>query len=381
MKKKLLITGGAGFIGSNLIHALDKTTWDIVVLDALIKQVHPTGKWHPPEHISFIHGKIQDRDAVEAAIDGVEYIVHLAAETGVGQSAYEIARYVETNEYGTALLLEIAAKHLKRLKGIVLASSRAVYGEGRYICPKCQDVFPGPRNKSRLEAGHWGHACPLCHGEIQPAGSVENQPLKPGSCYAITKQNQEQLVELFSETYNIPAVSLRFQNVYGPGQSLSNPYTGILSIFSTRILAGNPVMIYEDGNETRDFVFVDDVVRSICLPLEKGFSGYDVFNVGTGIGTSVYDIAQTLNKALDANIGISIVHKYRIGDIRHAWADMGKIKALYEFSSKIPIHEGLKRFGIWVKSQPRQEDGYKKMEHEMEARGLMGRFSSMKEKR
>lgn len=372
MKKKILITGGAGFIGSNLINALDKTKWDVVVLDALIKQVHPTGKWFPPDHVSFIHGKIQDRKVVEAAVNGVEYIVHLAAETGVGQSAYEIARYVETNEYGTALLLETAAKHLKRLKGIVLASSRAVYGEGRYICPKCQEVFPGPRNKSRLEAGLWDHECPLCHGEIRPAGSLENQPLKPGSCYAITKHNQEQLVELFSETYDIPAVSLRFQNVYGPGQSLSNPYTGILSIFSTRILAGNPVLIYEDGNETRDFVFVDDVVQSICLPLEKGFSGYDVFNVGTGIGTSVYKIAQLLSALLKPGSEISIVGKYRLGDIRHAWADMKKIQGRYGFLPKTSAQQGLQRFGAWVKKQPNQEDKYMAMENEMTHLGLLG---------
>jgi len=373
MSRKILITGGAGFIGTNLVKALLKEEWNIVVLDALIKQVHPEGKWEKPGQVTFFHGDVCDKKIVSEALEGVDYIVHLAAETGVGQSAYEIARYVRVNEFGIALLLEEASKHIKCLKGIILASSRAVYGEGRYICERCGDVYPAERKADDLKQGRWDLRCPKCKGVIEPAGSMEDQPLNPASVYAITKHNQEQLVAQFTRSFNIPSIALRFQNVYGPGQSLSNPYTGILSIFSTRIMAGNPVLIYEDGNEKRDFVYIDDVVQSICLPLKKGFSDFDVYNVGSGKGTTVLEVAKILVEEIKGDVPVEVVEKYRVGDIRHAWADIKKIQEGFGFRPAVPVREGLRFFVAWVKQQPEREDRYAMMEKEMAEKGLLGK--------
>ena len=372
MTKRILITGGAGFIGSNLIKALGKGPWEIVVLDALIKQVHPMESWDVPPGVTFYHGDVRDPAMVAKAMDGVDFFVHLAAETGVGQSAYELARYVGTNEYGTAVVLEEAARQ-PSLKGVILASSRAVYGEGGYVCRQCGDVFPEARPLKTLKTGQWDHVCPICKGSIEPRGSLENQPLKPTSCYAITKHNQEQLVELFALTHGVPAVALRFQNVYGPGQSLTNPYTGILSIFSTRVTAGNPILIYEDGQETRDFVFIDDVIQSICLPLEKGFTGYGVYNVGTGRGTSVLNIAEILVKLMKSKASVEIVGKYRVGDIRHAWADLTRIQQDFGYAPGYSVEAGLKLFVEWAAGQPAREDGYEVMEREMAQKGFLGK--------
>lgn len=373
MSRKILITGGAGFIGTNLIKALLKEEWNIVVLDALIKQVHPEGKWEKPGQVTFFHGDVCDEKIVSEALEGVDYIVHLAAETGVGQSSYEIARYVSVNEFGTAVVLEEASRHTKCLKGIILASSRAVYGEGRYICERCGDVYPAGRDADDLKQGRWDLHCTECKGPIEPTGSTEDQPLNPASVYAITKHNQEQLVAQFTRSFNIPSIALRFQNVYGPGQSLSNPYTGILSIFSTRIMAGNPVLIYEDGNEKRDFVYIKDVVQSICLSIKKEFSGFDIYNVGSGEGTTVLEVAKILVEEIKGNVPVEVVGKYRLGDIRHAWADIKKIQEGLGFRPAVSMREGLRSFVAWVKQQPKREDRYEIMEKEMAEKGLLGK--------
>ena len=373
MSGNILITGGAGFIGTNLIKALLKEGWNIVVLDSLIKQVHPDGKWEKLPQVTFFHDDVRNKEIVSKSLEGVDYIVHLAAETGVGQSAYEIARYVSVNEFGTAVVLEEASKHIKRLKGIILASSRAVYGEGRYFCEGCGDVYPAGRKADDMKQGIWEPRCPKCEGRLEPTGSMEYQPLNPVSVYAITKHNQEQLLAQFTMSFNIPSIALRFQNVYGPGQSLSNPYTGILSIFSTRIMAGNPVLIYEDGNEKRDFVYIDDVVQSICLPLKKGFSGFDVYNVGSGEGTTVLKVAKILVEEIKGNVPVEVVGKYRLGDIRHAWADIQKLQKKFGFRPAVSVREGLRSFVAWVKQQPKREDHYAIMEKEMADKGLLGK--------
>ena len=373
MTGKIVVTGGAGFIGSNLVRTLIADGWDVFVLDALIEQVHPGGKWKKPPQVKFFHGDIRDRHILAKCLESADYIVHLAAETGVGQSSYEIARYVSVNEFGTAMLLEGASGNTKKLRGIILASSRAVYGESRYRCKKCGVVHPVERSALDLSQGRWEPPCPICAERVKPVASVEDQPLYPTSVYGVTKFNQEQLVEQFSRIFDIPSVALRFQNVYGPGQSLNNPYTGILSIFSTRIMADNPLFIYEDGNETRDFVYIYDVVQSICLLLKSGFSGFDAYNVGTGNRTSVLEVAKILVGELNADVPIEICGKYRVGDIRHAWADMRKIQEKLGFKPMISIREGLKDFVAWVNEQPPPEDRYASMEKEMIDRGLLGR--------
>lgn len=376
MKKKILITGGAGFIGNALIRSLDFEIWDVVIIDALIEQVHAGRQWKVPEGVTFYHDDICDPDAVENALSEIDYIVHLAAETGVGQSSYEIARYVKTNEYGTSVLLEAASKLGSSLKGIILASSRAVYGEGRYACKTCGDVYPKARNSENLSKGIWEHLCPHCDSQIKTLGSIENQPLSPASCYAITKHNQEELLSFFSYTFNIPAIALRFQNVYGPGQSLTNPYTGILSIFNTRIHAGNSVQIYEDGKESRDFVFIDDVVQSIKLSLDQLKDGFKVYNVGSGIKSSVLDVAITLVRLMQSDSSVKVVGKYRIGDIRHASADLEKIHKEIDYMPSVELNEGLAKFVDWANYQPRRDDNYSNMEDEMMKKGLLGKCNS-----
>lgn len=370
---KIVVTGGAGFIGSNLIHALLGDGWDVFVLDSLLKQVHPDGKWEKPSKVTFFHGDVRDHGIVRKCLDGADYIVHLAAETGVGQSSYEIARHVSVNEFGTAVLLEEAAKNLKYIKGVILASSRAVYGEGRYICIKCSVVYPEGRDANDLSQGKWEPRCPTCGEMVNPTASIEDQPLKPASIYGITKYNQEQLLAQFTKSFDVPSIALRFQNVYGPGQSLNNPYTGILSIFCTRIMARNPVLIYEDGQEKRDFVYIEDVVESIRLVLKKGFSGFDVYNVGMGSGTPVLEVANILAEEFKTDVPVQVVGKYRIGDIRHAWGDIRKIQEKFGYKPKISVREGLKRFIAWVKEQPKPEDRYEVMEKEMVERGLLGK--------
>lgn len=370
---KIVITGGAGFIGSNLIRTLLHDGWDVFVLDLLTEQVHPDGTWLKPPQVTLFQGDVRDQQVVTKCLEGADYIVHLAAETGVGQSSYEMARYVSVNEFGTAVVLEEAARHLRRLKGVILASSRAVYGEGRYECRICGVVYPEGRSADDLRQGKWEPRCPKCGEMVKPTASIEDQLLKPASIYGITKYNQEQLVRQFAMTFGVPSVALRFQNVYGPGQCLNNPYTGILSIFCTRIMAGSPVLIYEDGKQKRDFVYIDDVVESIRLPLKKGFSGFDVYNVGTGSGTAVLEVANTLAEELKANVPIQVVGKYRIGDIRHAWGDISKIQENFGYRPMVSITEGLRNFVAWVKEQPRPEDRYEVMEQEMAKKGLLGK--------
>lgn len=371
---KVLITGGAGFIGTNLISALSKDKkWEVVVLDALIKQVHPIRSWSVPPNVTFIQGDICNKNILRKSLEGVSYVVHLAAETGVGQSAYKIARYVKTNEFGTAILLEEASKMRNNLDGIILASSRAVYGEGRYECRECGIVYPRPRNPENLILGIWEPLCPECQNQVKPLPAIEGQLVNPVSIYGITKYNQEQLLMQFSNTFNTPGIALRFQNVYGPGQSLNNPYTGIISIFCTRVMAGNSVLIYEDGKEKRDFVYIDDAVQSICLALRRGFSDFDVYNVGTGSGASVLEVGNILAEELKSDVPVEVVGKYRVGDIRHAWADITKIQKTFGYRPTVSIREGLKRFIAWVKEQPRPEDHYEIMEKEMVQRGLLGK--------
>jgi dTDP-L-rhamnose 4-epimerase len=221
-------------------------------------------------------------------------------------------------------------------------------------------------------AGRWEPRCPQCNAPIEPAPSREDQLLCPASIYGITKYNQEQLVAQFTKSLGIPSVALRFQNVYGPGQSLSNPYTGILTIFSNRVMSGNPILIYEDGNEKRDFVYIDDVVKSICLLLEGGFSGFKVYNVGSGIGTTVLEMAKMLVEEMKGNVPVEVVGKYRLGDIRHAWADISRIEGDFGFRPAVNMREGLRSFAAWVMHQPKREDRYEIMEKEMAEKGFLG---------
>lgn len=375
--KKVLITGGAGFIGSNLALKLIGKGYEVTVLDNLSKQIHGDNpeKTSPlyqsvKDKVSFIKGSVTSREDWLKALDGQEAVIHLAAETGTGQSMYEIEKYVNTNIGGTALLLDILTNTKHSVKRVLVAESRAIYGEGKYHCDKCGDVYPGDRQDADMAKGDFECHCPKCGGRVTLVGTTEESAIHPSSVYGISKQVQGQLVHLVCPTIGVESVSFRYQNVYGPGQSLSNPYTGILSIFSTRIKNGNGINIFEDGRETRDFVYIDDVVDATILGLEVPDANGHVFNVGTGIATDVLMVAKTLCKNYGIEVPITVSGNYRLGDIRHNYADISLARQILGFEPKWSFNDGIARFCRWVDGQEKQEDKYEASIEEMKRKGL-----------
>ena len=373
--KNILITGGAGFIGSRLCEKLYNKGYNITVLDNLSEQIHGTTESSLFKKIkgkcTFIKGDVRNKEDWKTSIKGQEIIVHFAAETGTGQSMYEIEKYNDVNIMGTAHLLEILANTKHSVKKMIIASSRAIYGEGKYNCKIHGDQYPLQRNEKDMEKGQFNPKCDICNSELNVVATDENSKIHPSSIYGINKQQQEQMVMLLGDSLGIPAVAFRYQNVFGPGQSLSNPYTGILSIFSTRILNKNNLDIYEDGLESRDFVYIDDVVDATILGIEKEEANGEVFNVGSGIATTVKEVAESLKKFYNSDISISISGKYRLGDIRHNYADLNKAKTLLGFIPKYNFHKGILEFVSWVKTKEVMEDKYEKSVQELKNKGLM----------
>ena len=373
--KKILITGGAGFIGSRLCEKLFDKGYNITVLDNLSTQIHGNGESFLFKKIkdkcTFIKGDVRNKEDWKAAIKGQEIVVHLAAETGTGQSMYEAEKYNDVNIMGTANMLELLANKNHKIEKMLIASSRAIYGEGKYLCSKHGVIYPPQRNESDMGKGEFNPKCDICNSQLQLVATDENSKIHPLSIYGITKQQQEQMVMTTGESLGIASVGFRYQNVYGPGQSLSNPYTGILSIFSTRILNGNDLDIYEDGEESRDFVYIDDVVDATILGIEKKEANGQVFNVGSGVTTTVREVAESLKKFYNSDINISISGKYRLGDIRHNYADLTKIKEVLGFSPKYDFQKGISKFVNWVKTQEIMEDKYEESIEELRNKGLM----------
>ena len=377
--EKILITGGAGFIGSNLALTLLKRGHQVTVLDNLSEQIH--GK-NPEEtsplylsikdKVQFIKGTVACRETLREAIADNTIIVHLAAETGTGQSMYEIQHYTDVNIGATALLLDILTNEKHSVKKVVVASSRAIYGEGKYYNKtKNTFVYPLQRTDEDMQKGDFEVKDPQNHSDIlELVATTEDAIIHPTSVYGITKQVQEQLVMTVCPTIGIAGVAFRYQNVYGPGQSLKNPYTGILSIFSTQIKNGNGINIFEDGKETRDFVFISDVVDATVLGIEKESANNQVFNVGTGVATDVITVATELSNNYGIQVPITISGNYRLGDIRHNYADITKARQLLGFDPKISFKEGLKQFTDWVNTQEVEEDKYQQSIDEMKAKGL-----------
>ena len=377
--EKILITGGAGFIGSNLALALLEKGHQVTVLDNLSEQIH--GK-NPEEtsplylsikdKVQFIKGTVACRETLREAIADNTVIVHLAAETGTGQSMYEIQHYTDVNIGATALLLDILTNEKHSVKKVVVASSRAIYGEGKYYNKtKNTFVYPLQRTDEDMLKGDFEVKDTQNHSDkLELVATTEDSIIHPTSVYGITKQVQEQLVMTVCPTIGIAGVAFRYQNVYGPGQSLKNPYTGILSIFSTQIKNGNGINIFEDGKETRDFVFISDVVDATVLGIEKETANNQVFNVGTGVATDVITVATELSKNYGIQVPITISGNYRLGDIRHNYADISKAKQLLGFDPKVSFQEGLKQFTDWVNTQEVEEDKYQQSIEEMKAKGL-----------
>ncbi|MEH0876409.1 NAD-dependent epimerase/dehydratase family protein [Pectobacterium cacticida] len=374
--KKILITGGAGFIGSNLANKLLNRGYQVTVLDNLSPQIHSSDPMSSPlylsikDRVTFIKGTVLSRNDWITALQGIDAVIHLAAETGTGQSMYEIERYTDVNIKGTSIFLDILANETHSIKKIIVASSRAIYGEGRYFSEGIGFVYPDERKDQDMANGNFEVKCPITGNEVNLLSTNEESLIHPSSIYGITKHVQEQMFLVMGKALGIPAVAFRYQNVYGAGQSLSNPYTGILSIFSTKIKNNNPITIFEDGLESRDFVYVDDVVDATVLGLEKDEANYQVFNVGYGKPTSVIEVANTLRDAYSSDVDIVITGNYRLGDIRHNYADLEKIRSLLGFEPKISFVEGISRFTNWVNQQEVQEDSSDKSLIEMKAKGL-----------
>lgn len=375
MNKNVLITGGAGFIGSNLALRLISLGYTVTVLDNLSPQIHGDEETSMlylsiKDKVNFIKGDVRNKADWFKALATQNIVVHFAAETGTGQSMYEVQQYVDVNSSGTGIMLDYLVNEPNDIKKVIIASSRAIYGEGKYTCVTHGNVYPTERNVDDLSNGLFEPKCPLCKNELNVTATDEDSKIHPSSVYGITKQHQEQLVLNVCKSKNIPAVAFRYQNVYGPGQSLKNPYTGILSIFSTQILNGNDINIFEDGKESRDFVYIDDVVNATILGIENPNADYQAFNVGSGIATTVLEVATKLKKNYDSDVKIKLSGNFRIGDIRHNYADLTKIEEKIGFKPGFDFNTGLAQFTKWVKSQEVMEDNYAKSINEMKAKGL-----------
>ena len=376
--KNILITGGAGFIGSNVALKLLEKGYRVTVLDSLSPQIHGEN----PEQtsplyrniigkVNFIKGSVTSREDWLRVLEGQECVLHLAAETGTGQSMNEIQRYVDVNIGGTALLLDILANCKHNVKKVLVAESRAIYGEGRYYSEELKKyVYPDLRNEQDMSKGDFEVKYPGCQGKLKVVATTEDSLIHPNSVYGITKQVQGQLIHLVCSSIGIASVSFRYQNVYGPGQSLSNPYTGILSIFSTRIKNGNEINIFEDGKETRDFVYIDDVVDATILGIEKDEANGHTFNIGTGVATDVLAVANTLIKKYGVKVPVVVSGNYRLGDIRHNYADIGLAKELLGFEPKWSFEAGIEKFTVWVNEQEIHKDNYEASIKEMKQKGL-----------
>jgi dTDP-L-rhamnose 4-epimerase len=376
--KNILITGGAGFIGSNLALTLIEKGYVVTVLDNLSPQIHGEN----PEINSFLFSKIKNKVIFikgcvtskadwTRALANQDAIVHLAAETGTGQSMYEIEKYSTVNIGGTAIMLDILANTAHSVKKVVIASSRSIYGEGKYWCDELNmAVYPKHRTEDFMRQKDFEVKYEGLSKALQLVGTDEESKIHPSSVYGITKQNQEQMIMTVCPTIGIAPVAFRYQNVYGPGQSLSNPYTGILSIFSTLIRNGKDINIFEDGKESRDFVFIDDVVTATILGIEKIEANNGVFNVGTGEAIDVITVANQLIKNYCINTKVNISGNYRLGDIRHNFADLTKITNVLGFKPMYNFEMGIKKFTDWVLTQEILESKYEVSISEMKEKGL-----------
>ncbi len=370
--KRILVTGGAGFIGSHLVNALVEKGHSVRILDALVPQVHGKNPQWPsrlPDAAEKIRGDVQDASAWARALEGIDVVYHLAAEVGVGQSMYEITRYMGANTMGTALLLELLANDRRSVQKVIVASSMSIYGEGAYRTGDGQIVYPALRTNEAMAAHKWDMYTSGSDEPLQPVPTREDKPLLPTSIYAISKRDQEEMCLSVGRAYHLPTTALRFFNVYGPHQALSNPYTGAVAIFSSRLLNGKPPLIFEDGLQGRDFVNVKDIVQGLVLAMECPESNYEAINIGTGRCLSILDVARALAHQLGLSIEPQIVHQYREGDIRHCYADIGKAQRLLGYKPSVRFEDGIGELTEWLKQQT-AEDKVESAAAELAARGL-----------
>ena len=374
---RVLITGGAGFIGNSIVDYLYKD-YEIVILDNFSPQIHGNNYKssflynNVKNKCRVIKGDIRSSENVRQSLEDVDYIIHLAAETGTGQSMYELSRYSDVNINGTSNLFEVIQKNNYKIKKIILSSSRAVYGEGMYSCTTHGVVVPETRRKEDMLKGDFEPKCPFCNAQIEPLKTTEDSILKPVSFYAYTKIAQEKMMDLMCQTLGIPYTIFRYQNVYGNGQSLENPYTGIFSIFTKQLLYDKEINIFEDGRESRDFIHVNDVARITGKALKCKGTDNECINIGSGENINVLEVAEILKECYGSKSKIMVTGDFRIGDIRHNTADIAKAKSLCGFKPEYSFREGIKLFTKWAESQNhRQSDcGYSNSIDEMKATGL-----------
>ena len=372
-----MITGGAGFIGSRLALRLLKEGYFVTVLDNLSPQIHGEN----PEidsplyqsisgKVDFIKGDITNRNDVETALENADAVIHFAAETGTGQSMYEIEKYNRVNVSGTALLLDVLVNKTHNVKKFVLASSRAVYGEGKYRNADNETVYPENRTLTLMEQGFYEMTDDKGRS-LTPVATDESSKLHPTSYYGLTKLQQEEMVKLVCSSVALPFVILRYQNVYGVGQSLLNPYTGILSIFSTQILSGKETNVFEDGLPSRDFINIEDTVEATFRSLKNDLANNEIMNVGTGKPTSVLSVAKMLAKMYGKQEKINVSGDFRIGDIRHNFADLSKMKRILNFEPTVSFEQGISDFTDWVLKQPVHENNFQNSLIEMKQKGFL----------
>jgi len=371
---KVLVTGGAGFVGSHLVDGLLADGHEVRVLDALVSQVHGEAGARPEylsEDAELVAADVNDREALRGALEGIEVVLHNAAAVGVGQSMYEIVDYVRANVLGTAVLLEELVARRDQIAKVIVASSMSNYGEGRYRTAEGELRAPPPRPLSQLDEREWEVLDPQTGDPLSPVPTDEEKPLNPTSVYATTKRDQEELVLNVCRAYSIPATALRYFNIYGPRQALSNPYTGVAAIFSARILNDQPPLIFEDGKQSRDFTHVEDIVQANLLVLDREEANYRVFNVGTGRSTNLIELSTLLLEHLGKSEKLEpeMVGQFREGDIRHCYADITALGEL-GYNPKMALEDGVEILVDWVSKQT-SEDRVPGALAELEQRSLI----------
>ncbi len=372
--RDILVTGGAGYIGSHLVDALVARDYRVTVLDNLEPQVHRSGTWpsYANPRATYVQGDVRDRARLEPLVLAADAVVHFAAAVSVGQSMYQVDRYVDVNTRGTALLLDILVNAKHHVQKVVVASSIGVYGEGAYRCATHGVVAPGIRGEAALAARDWEQRCPTCGEHVASIPTPEDKPLYRDNIYSMTKYHQEEMVLLIGRTYGIPAVAPRFFNVYGPRQSLSNPYAGVAAIWLSRLLNGRQPVVFEDGGQLRDFVSIHDVVRCLVLMIEKSGADFLPVNVGSGETVTILDIARLLKRLLGSSIEPQITQTGRRFDIRHNTADITCARTTLGYAPTVSLEQGFTELIEWAKTTPDvAEDFFDRALDELNAKGLL----------